>query len=62
MDKFTYEIMITYTAGGCSETVSIPVTVKNPCMDSNYVEIIAPLSLDSLEYNIDSGEKDYPPH
>ena len=62
MDEITYEIMITYTAGGCSETVVIPVTLKNPCIDSELVEIIAPPILDTLEYIIGSGKMDYPPH
>ena len=61
MDQITYSVWITYTAGGCSETITIPLIIKNPCKDPDFVKIIAP-RLDTLEYTINSGEKDFVPH
>ena len=39
-----------------TDCVQIPVTIKNPCIDLNYVSIDCPASLDSLTYIVSSGK------
>lgn len=42
--------------------ISIPVTIKNPCLDPNYVDIQCPASLTSLFYTVSSGLETYAAH
>jgi hypothetical protein len=57
-------VVIVVTADDGSETnddVTIPVVVKNPCIDPEYVSIELPDTLADLQYIIDSGEVTYDP-
>lgn len=62
--EYPVEVVIVVTADDGSETtddVTIPVVVKNPCADPQYVSIVLPASLASLQYTIGSGAVPYEP-
>jgi hypothetical protein len=65
--EIQYDILISYVTkdvNGNDRTttdVILPIIIKNPCIDPEYVEIEPP-SLDALSYTIGSGEQLYTPH
>jgi hypothetical protein len=50
--------------GNCIKTVDvdIPIEVKNPCIDKDYVWIVCPEELADLEYMISTGPEKYAPY
>ena len=64
--EHTYDIETTIevTAEDGSTTTdgtTIPVVVKNPCVDSDYISLELPASLADLTYTINSGSESYDP-
>jgi len=50
-----------YDGNTVSQEVSHTVTIKNPCIDPDFVYIQLPNALANLEYTIDSGAVSYAP-
>ena len=55
---------VTVKASGYSRHLqtSFNLRIKNPCIDPDFVEIVAPATLDPLEYAIDEDALLFPPH
>ena len=66
MAEATYTVKLTGKVGNIEaneQTTSIEyqLTVKNPCVDSNYVNIVGE-DLESFSYMLGTGNVDYDPH
>jgi hypothetical protein len=62
--EYPVDTTITVTADDgttTTETVTTTVTVEDPCVKSDYVELILQASLPNLQYIIDSGAVSYDP-
>jgi len=65
MNSKTYAIEVTATAGNITPTSgskSFDLTVKNPCIDINFVKINGPTTLPPLSYIIASDPSQFDAH
>ena len=61
-DYIDYTVTVKATSYSRNLQTSFNLRIKNPCIDPDFVEIVAPATLDTLEYAIDEDALLFPPH